>query len=277
MAYDAEISRSNPTALLFIVDQSGSMDDKMSTDRTKAQQVADVLNRSLYNLITRCTKGDGTRNYFDIGVIGYGHKGAYNGFQGSLGAAILNSIANIESSPLRVEDRKKKVDDGAGGLVEVATKFPVWFEAQASGGTPMCEALTKAAEELVGWCDAHPDSYPPTILHITDGESTDGSPEMIAEQLKMISTSNGNVILLNLHVSNSSFNSITFPDSESNLADEYSKMLFRMSSILPEHLVLAAKDEGYNTTVESRGFIFNADASAIVDFFDIGTRTTQLR
>jgi hypothetical protein len=277
MSYDAEISRSNPTALLFIVDQSGSMDDKMSTERTKAQQVADVLNRSLYNLITRCTKGDGTRNYFDIGVIGYGNKGAYNGFQGSLGSTIINPIANIESSPLRVEDRKKKIDDGAGGLVEVATKFPVWFEAQASGGTPMCEALTKAAEELVSWCDAHPESYPPTILHITDGESTDGSPEMIAEQLKMISTSNGSVILLNLHVSNSSLSAITFPNSESNLADEYSKMLFRMSSMLPEHLVLAASDKGYNVTSESRGFIFNADASAIVDFFDIGTRTTQLR
>lgn len=277
MAYDAEISRSNPTALLFIVDQSGSMDDKMSSERTKSQQVADVLNRSLYNLITRCTKGDGTRNYFDIGVIGYGHEGAYNGFQGSLSSTILNPIANVESSPLRVEDRKKKVDDGAGGLIEVNTKFPVWFEAYANGGTPMCAALTRAAEELVHWCDAHPDSYPPTILHITDGESTDGSPEAIAEQLKMISTNNGNVILLNLHVSSSSLSSITFPDSESAVSDEYSKMLFRMSSVLPEHLVLASKDKGYNVTSESRGFIFNADASAIVDFFDIGTRTTQLR
>jgi hypothetical protein len=277
MSYDAEISRANPAALLFVVDQSGSMDDKMSSERTKAQQVADVLNRSLYNLITRCTKGDGTRNYFDIGVIGYGHQGAYNGFGGSLGSTILNPIAHIESSPLRVEDRKKKVDDGAGGLIEIATKFPVWFEAQANGGTPMCEALTKAAEELALWCDTHPESYPPTILHITDGESTDGSPEQIAEQLKMISTGNGNIVLLNLHVSSSSLSSITFPDSASNLADQYSTMLFNMSSILPNHLVLAAKDKGYNVSSESRGFIFNADASAIVDFFDIGTRTTQLR
>ena len=53
MSYTAEISRSNPTALLFLVDQSGSMDDKMSTGRSKAQQVADVLNRTLANLIIR--------------------------------------------------------------------------------------------------------------------------------------------------------------------------------------------------------------------------------
>ena len=52
MPYTAEISRSNPTALLFLVDQSASMDDKMSSGRTKAQQVADVLNRTLATLIT---------------------------------------------------------------------------------------------------------------------------------------------------------------------------------------------------------------------------------
>jgi hypothetical protein len=72
MPYVAEISRSTPTAFLFLVDQSGSMDDKLpSSDRSKAGQVADVLNRTLANLITRCTKSEGTRNYFEIGVIGY--------------------------------------------------------------------------------------------------------------------------------------------------------------------------------------------------------------
>lgn len=33
---------------------------------------------------------------------------------------------------------------------------------------------------MVAWCDAHPDSYPPTVLHVTDGESNDGEPEEIA-------------------------------------------------------------------------------------------------
>jgi hypothetical protein len=63
MPYSAEISRSNPTALLFLIDQSGSMCDLMASGRSKAQFVADALNRTLVNLITRCTKSDGTRNY----------------------------------------------------------------------------------------------------------------------------------------------------------------------------------------------------------------------
>ncbi len=277
MSYDAEIGRANPTALLFVVDQSGSMSDKMSTERSKAQQVADVLNRTLYNLITRCTKGDGTRDYFDIGVIGYGHQGAGNGFQGIIASKILNPISQVESAPIRVEDRKKKVDDGAGGIVEVNTKFPVWFEAVANGGTPMCTAMLTAAEAIADWCDSHPNSYPPTLIHITDGESTDGSPEEIADKIKMMSTNNGNVLIFNLHISNTASKMQEFPDSENDLADSYSKMLFRMSSMLPPHIVSAAKDKGYAVSGEARGFMFNADASAIVDFFDIGTRTTQLR
>jgi hypothetical protein len=76
MPYTAEISRANPSAFLFIIDQSGSMDERMDTEQTKAQFVADVLNKTLYQLVIRCTRADGlrheVRNYFDLGVIAYG-------------------------------------------------------------------------------------------------------------------------------------------------------------------------------------------------------------
>lgn len=275
--YIAEISRSNPTAFLFLVDQSGSMDDTMSSDRSKAQHVADVLNRTLATLITRCTKSEGTRNYFDIGVIGYGANGAYNGFQGVLASSVLHPISAIEASPLRIEERQKKIDDGAGGIVEQSVKFPVWFEPHASGGTPMCQAITKAAEELVAWCDSHPNSYPPTILHITDGESTDGDPEALATQIRQIQTNDGSVLMFNLHVSTSGANPVEFPAAETGLSDAYAKLLFRMSSHLPDHLIRFAQEKGFEVGMESRGFMFNADAVQIVDFFDIGTRASQLR
>jgi hypothetical protein len=277
MSYTAEISRSNPTAFLFLVDQSGSMSDPVNPNTSKAQFVADVLNRTLTTLITRCTKSEGTRDYFEIGVLGYGGDGAYNGFQGTLASSIMNPISAIEASPLQIEQRKKKMDDGAGGIVEQSINFPVWFEPSANGGTPMCQAITRAAEELVAWCDAHPNSYPPTVLHITDGESTDGDPEELARQLQQIQTNDGSVLMFNLHVSPSSTNPITFPVAETGLPNQYAQMLFRMSSILPEHLIRFAQDKEYKVGMESRGFMFNADAVEIVEFFDIGTRASQLR
>lgn len=278
MPYAAEISRSNPTALLFVVDQSGSMDEKMPSGISKAQKVADVLNKTLATLIMRCTKAEGTRDFFDVGVIAYGADGAYNGFQGSLGALILNRISAVETSTLRVEERQKEIDDGAGGLVDRPVKFPVWFEPRASGGTPMRQAITKAAEELVSWCDTHQGSYPPTVLHITDGESTDGDPEDLAAQLGQIQTSDGGVLLFNLHVSASDSRPVEFPASMTGLPDAYAELLFRMSSPLPQHLIEVASGEwGLAVGVESRGFMFNGDAEQIVKFFDIGTRSSQLR
>lgn len=278
MAYQAPIQRSTPTAFLFLVDQSGSMADRMAgIERTKAEFVADVLNRTLMNLVTRCAKPEGTRDYFHVGVIGYGAQGAQNAFQGPLGVTTLNPISMLEANPLRVEERKRKTDDGAGGIIEQTVKFPVWFEAQANGGTPMCQAITTAAESLAAWCDEHPDSYPPTVLHVTDGESTDGDPEALADTLRQFQTNDGNVLFLNLHVSSRPGNPIAFPPSEAGLPDQYAKLLYRMSSGLPEHLVRFAQDKGLSASFESRGFMFNAEAAEIVDFFDIGTRASQLR
>ena len=278
MPYQAPIQRNDPTAFLFLVDQSTSMADKMAGgEKTKAQFVADVLNRTLMNLVTRCTKADGVRDYFEIGVLGYGGDGPVNGLGGELATQVLSPISAFERNPLRIEDRKRKVDDGAGGLVEQSVKFPVWFEPVANGATPMRAALQAAGVTLAEWCDKHPNSYPPTVLHVTDGESTDGDPEDLASALREFSTTDGNVLVLNLHVSATAGHPIAFPAAERSLPDAFAKMLFRMSSQLPEHLVKIAQEKGLSVSFESRGYVFNGEASEIVDFFDIGTRASQLR
>ena len=272
MAYSAEISRDNPTCILFVVDQSGSMDERMVTGKAKAEFVADVLNKTIQTLIISCTKAEGVRNYFDVGVIGYSGSQATAGLGGTLSGSVINPISALAVAPLRVEDRTRIEDDGAGGVFERSVKFPVWFVPTSSGGTPMCAALTKTAESLAAWCDARPNSYPPTILHVTDGASTDGDPENIAAALKQISTADGECLLFNIHVSTERGDSIRFPASETGLPDSYAKLLFRMSSILPLHVVRLAVDKGYNVAEMARGFMFNADPKDIVNFFDIGTR-----
>src|SRR5215472_10025907 len=238
MPYQAEISRDNPTCFLFVIDQSGSMDEITETGRSKAAFVADVLNKTLYTLVTSCSKSDGVRNYFDVGVLAYGGTEVASGFGGVLSDGIVHPIHAIGEHTLRIEERKKKVDDGAGGIIELTTKFPIWFDPKSAGGTPMRAALNKTMETVTEWCDAHAGSYPPTNLHVT----TNGGAETV------------------------------FPTSESDLADEYSRMLFRMSSPLPAHLAKFASDKGYTIADGSRGFIFNGDPQCIVDFFEIGTR-----
>src|SRR5437868_8867211 len=117
MPYQAQISRDNPTCFLFVIDQSGSMDEKTESGRSKAQFVSDVLNKTIYTLVTNCSKADGVRDYFDVGILAYGGAGVGSGFGGSISGDIIHRISAIGDSPLRVEDRIRKMDDGAGGVI----------------------------------------------------------------------------------------------------------------------------------------------------------------
>ena len=134
MAFSAEISRTNPTCLLFLVDQSKSMDGAFGEQpgKKKSEGVSDAINRLLQNLVLKCAKADGVRDYFHVGVIGYGADVAPK-LAGTDAQQALVPISAVANNPLRLEQRKRMVDDGAGGLVEQAFRFPVWFEPTAGG------------------------------------------------------------------------------------------------------------------------------------------------
>jgi hypothetical protein len=276
MPYTAEISRTNPSCFLFLVDQSGSMSRAFAgtAEKTKAQGVADAINRLLQNLVLKCTKSEGTRDYFHVGVIGYGAQ-IGPAFGGALAGEKLVPISEVAKKPLRLEERSKKIDDGAGGILEQKIKFPIWFEPKAEGKTPMCRALAMARDSLAEFLQRFPACYPPMVINITDGMATDGSPEPFATALRKLSSQDGNVLLFNARLSSRPTPAIEFPDSEGSLPDEYARILFRMSSLLPVRIQLAARNEGLRATDAGRGFVFNADLVSVIRFIDIGTKVAE--
>src|SRR5262249_42152163 len=101
---------------------------------------------------------------------------------------------------------------------------------------------------------------------------TDGNPEQVAGRLRQLSSTDGHVLLFNLHISEKGDPPIEFPDREADLPDVYAKLLFRMSSPLPPPMLHEARQSGLAVGNGTRGFVFNADISAIVRSLDIGTR-----
>jgi hypothetical protein len=277
--YEAEISRENPSCFIFLLDQSGSMKDPIGGDpgqrKRKADGVADAVNRLLYNLTILCTREEGVRHYYDIGIVGYG--GPTNGpiLGGALAGRDLVPIGEVADNPLRVETRQK--DDGAGGVVTV--DFPVWFDAVANAGTPMCAGLRQAQAILQPWVATHPSAYPPIVINLTDGEATDGDPIGPAQALKQLATDDGNVLVFNCHISSAMGTPVVFPEEETGLPpDAYARQLFQMSSVLPQTLREAAKSTGFAVGSQARGFAFNAELVDVIRFLDVGTRSaTQLR
>lgn len=279
MPYSAEISRATPTCFVFVVDQSASMDDLIGGElrQKKSEVVADAINRLLFELTLRCAKEEGVRDYFHIAVLGYGGSTVTSAFSGPLSGRDLVPISEIAESPARLEERVKKVSDGAGGLVEQKVKFPIWLDAKCGGGTPMVQALTRADDLVAAWTEAHPAGFPPVVLHLTDGESTDGDPTDIATTIRSELTTDGNVLLFNLHVSSTGGSPISFPASESVLPDQFSRLLFTMSSLLPSAMRALAGSQGHGVAEGSKGFVYNADVAGIVQFLEIGTRASDLR
>ena len=153
MPYSAEISRQQPTAVLLL-DQSASMQEpfggaEQTSDAApnRARVLADTVNDLLQNLVLRCAKEEGVRDYFHVGVIGYGQRvqrfiQPTEDYDPGTG---LVPISHLADRPQRMEQREKEVDDGEGGTTETRVKMPVWFDPHAKNGTPMCQALDLAA------------------------------------------------------------------------------------------------------------------------------------
>ncbi len=278
MPYTTDISRSNPGCFLFLIDQSFSMGDALAGQpgQRKADQASDAINRILNAVSQRCSSGMDIRDYFHIGILGY--------HTDNRGSPIISSVlpGTIPESPFmpisavveaaEVVERQVKESDGAGGVVEVSRRFPVWLRPHAEFGTPTCEVMKYSWEALSDWVAQNPDSYPPIVIHVSDGESSDGDPLPIAQQVMGLQTSDGNVLVFNVHLSELETTPVQFPDSEDELPDDFAVRLFRMSSVLPESCRALAASMDLAISEEARGFVFNANITALVQFLDIGTR-----
>jgi hypothetical protein len=237
---------------------------------TKAQAVAGAINSLLQDLTMRCVEGAKVLDRFHVGVIGYGQRvGPILG--GFLTNRNLVSISDVAWNALRTEQRPQVGPDGSVALAEV----PVWFDAVADGNTPMGQAIELASQFLAEFLVDHPNCFPPIVINITDGKPTDRNPKDDAERLKMMSSTDGNVLLFNLHISETPTTPLLFPDSETALVDSYARLLFRMSSVLPRQLWTAAEEAGVQASEGTRGFVFNADIRSVVRALDIGTRVTK--
>ena len=240
MPYEADISRNNPGCFLFLIDQSGSMQDALGGQpgHRKKDGAADAVNRILDAISQRCSQGMDVRDYFHVGIITYttdslGEPDVGSALPGTSPEEPFLTISQVVDAA-EVEEKHVKESDGAGGLVDVTRKFPVWLRPEAKWGTPMCEALSVASQAIHNWASDHRDSYPPMVINVTDGAASDGNPVPVAEDIMRISTNDGSVLMYNAHLSEMSATPVQYPSDESEAPpDEYAAQMFRMSSVFP--------------------------------------------
>lgn len=282
-AYTAQITRNTPTAFIFLVDHSvsmGRMTSLFGEEMTMAEAAARIVNRQINELVLRCIKSNEVRRYYDIAVIGYGVE-AYSGWGGQLEGRDFVTPEELRDNPYKkiiVREEKRT----RNGLVVKDVEKVQWVEARHDGSwTHVHEAFGRAKKLLEQWMEQHKekDCYPPTIIHITDGEFNGASKESVLQQaneLKSMFTNDGNVILFNIHFTASkSVDEVVCPiDKEELNGNGYAETLFDMSSLLPVR---------YNADIEKYlndgrqgrhvAMGINADATTLIKLMDIGTPT----
>jgi len=278
--YSKRLDRTHPGCIVIMVDQSGSMEEPIARQAgtSKAVALADAINTLLYELVIRCVKNpnEGPRNYYDIGLIGYGAS-VGPAWSGALHGRLLVPVSEVANNPVRVAERPQEAAGAAGEQPTVprVVKTPEWIEAVAGGTTPMCAAFDVTGQLVADWVRAHPDSFPPIIVNISDGAATDGDPLPWAERIVSLSTRDGNVLLFNLNLSALGGEQIMFPATPARLNDPFAQTLFAMSSPLPDYMCQLAGAHGIPVQMGARGFVFNAGVAALVRFLQIGTSTAQ--
>ncbi|MBF6333560.1 VWA domain-containing protein [Nocardia transvalensis] len=271
--YSAEINRKQPALLALLVDQSFSMSEPWGrSGGSKADALAAAVNNLLGNAVLLCSKGgEKIYNYFEVGVFGYG-AGTGPILHGAERTRPILPVDEVANNPRRVDTVSRRVPDGAGGVIEEQQQMPVWVDPIADGATPMVSAFSQVEPVIATWCAEHPSSFPPIVINVTDGASTDGDPCEIAARIRALGTDDGEALVFNLHLSGAVSQPVIFPNSDAGMTDPNARMLFEMSSPLPPAMLEAAASMKYPVQSGSRGFLYNADAAMVIDFLDIGTR-----
>ena len=262
------INTTNPCLILFLLDQSGSMEDRFGGDDSISKHVAlaNAVNETIHNIGLKCISGQGTiRDRFEISVMGYGHQGRVeSAYKGKLTGKWVVKISDLFNNPFEYDNDS----DGA----------PIWITPVASAATPMTEAFRNAYDLCDDWINYgnHIDSHPPIIINITDGEPTDAGRKFIElkniiADVMQLRTNNGNTYIFNVHISSSHHDKILFPSSIDSFSNSYAELLFEISSTLNSKMIEIGNSRGYNLDSDSKGFIFNGNSTDLINFLNIGS------
>ena len=278
--YSQEITRQHRTAFVIALDQSGSMQESVRFGKklmSKAEAVAIIANALITELIDRCRRTDSLRNYYDIAVVGYAND-SVEMLLGQDGMLSINEIAKM-TPQRRVFSEEEQLSEQSSAIFQHTLNE--WFAPRAEGNTPMYEALLRVRDLVAEWCarSENHQSFPPVVINITDGEASDCDDNElrdICSQIKRITTDDGNVLLINIHISTDSrLPAIIFPmPDELTGAGRYLRLLAECSSIMPSAFDGPIHElKGQGATPPFFGVGYNASIIELLSIVNIGSRS----
>jgi hypothetical protein len=207
MAYDALATAATPALIIYLLDISESMSARMDGE-PKVDVVSKMLKKVARQMVRRSTKGQSVSPRYRIAMFTYN-----------------DDVQDLFGGAITVTDLMNK------GIPYM----------KPEGRTDTAQAF-RAAEDLLKkeWpglqkCPA------PLICHMTDGEYTSEDPNGVAQRLMQMGSPDGQVLVENIFLDNAALKQpvsdpASWPgiSSETQLATDAARGLFRMSSAIPD-------------------------------------------
>lgn len=279
--YEQEITRRHRTAFIIAVDRSQSMcEEIVSNGRkvSKAVAVSEITSRIVSELIMRARREDGIHDYYDIALIGYSGDDVRSIIDPERDFIPVAELCRYKPERIRISGERRLPN---GETVLHTEEIPLWIPPAAAGDTPMYEAFLRIRDIAGEWCrdPRNADSFPPVVINITDGEASDcdsGELRDMAGQIKSLHTSDGNVLLINIHItSDTTARSLIFPtDDEIDDNNRYARLLADCSSLMPAPFDETIRmHRGNAGEPPFRGMSYNASITELITMLCIGSRS----
>lgn len=273
------ITRISRSAVIIAIDGSISMEEETlfhETPMRKREAAALIANFFIDELLMRSTRAGDLRDYYDIAIFRYTNDNIEPIIASEeMGLVHINSLQEAIPQPVCYNIVGNK-SDGTQSMIPLTLNE--WVTPHAYGSAPMYEMFVHIKGLITKWCDDrfNRHSFPPIIVHISDGWSSDAEEEElldIAEEIKSIGTKEGNTLLVNIYLSNryDEATSIVFPSHGQHI-DQDAQMLYDMSSLLPDELEGVVMElTGSTNNKPYKCFARNAALCEILTLADIGT------
>lgn len=299
--YSAQITDHYPTAFVFLIDHSASMKRPAIYDGEKmtlADAAAKIANKTINELLLRCTKMNEVKHYYDIAVIGYGYN-AYSAWNGELAGRYFVSPEEIKRNPYKKKITKKRIQT-RNGVIEKDEEVVEWLLARCDGDeSRISTAINEANKILKERIEGHQNKksylspinqidnssqivpnmkcYPPTIINITDNTEIWLSQSSIQE-LTSISTDYGNVLYYNICLEPFNDRHSIYPSNSEELKSslfDNACSLFYVSSIIPQifNKSISELRKDPAPDINHVGLVVNSDLSSIIQQMNIGMTT----
>lgn len=251
---------------VLILDRS--VTDPYSGDLgNSCNRLQDAANEILKTLSTKQCLGIAV----DAAIISYGlgsdgQPDIRRTFEGPLAGKSIVRNSDLPDNAIRVEESVTEIPNGAGGLITVKKKTPVYFDVEPTAASSPEPAFTAAAEVIGEWYAEHPTGFPPIVLHLTRGEASPSDTAAAAESLKRGSASTGPVVLHHHILTEGPSKSAMFPSSDSDCEGDSLKALWNSSSRVVGSESLSAAKRPYIEPA-SKGFVVNGKFDILADEF----------